>query len=97
MKVLDEGLDIPATSTAYLLASSAVRREWVQRRGRVLRKAPGKSLARLHDFFVVPPSLAERGGRSILRSELARADEFCRLAENAWDNDGPRAVTERYS
>lgn len=97
MKVLDEGVDVPATSTAYLLASSTVSREWVQRRGRVLRKAPGKHLANLHDFFVVPPNPNERNGRSIIRSELARADEFCRLAENAWDNDGPRAVTERYS
>lgn len=97
MKVLDEGVDVPATSTAYLLASSTVRREWVQRRGRVLRKAPGKHLARLHDFFVVPPNPNERDGRTIIRSELARADEFCRLAENAWDNDGPRAITERYS
>jgi len=97
MKVLDEGLDVPATSTAYLMASSTVRREWVQRRGRVLRKAPGKQLATLHDFFVVPPNPNEPSGRSILRAELARADEFCRIAENAWDNNGPRTVTEQYS
>lgn len=97
MKVLDEGLDVPATSTAYLMASSTVRREWVQRRGRVLRKAPGKTLASLHDFFVVPPDPNEPAARAILRAELARADDFCRLAENAWDNNGPRALTERYS
>src|SRR5437763_132585 len=37
MKVLDEGVDIPQTTTAYLMASSTVVREWVQRRGRILR------------------------------------------------------------
>ena len=36
MKVLDEGIDIPLTDTAFLLASSTVEREWVQRRGRIL-------------------------------------------------------------
>ena len=96
MKVLDEGLDIPATSHAYILASSTVRREWVQRRGRVLRTAPGKHRAYIHDFFVVPADRDSPEGRAILRAELERADEFARLAENAWDNDGPRSVTERY-
>jgi superfamily II DNA or RNA helicase len=96
MKVLDEGLDVPATTHAYILASSTVRREWVQRRGRILRTAPGKERAYLHDFFVVPPDRASSEGRAILRAELQRADEFARLAENAWDNDGPRTVTERY-
>ena len=96
MKVLDEGVDVPATSTAYLLASSTVRREWVQRRGRVLRKAPGKVSADLHDFLVIPPDLSSQAGRSIVRSELARADEFCQLADNAWDTTGPRSVTEKY-
>jgi superfamily II DNA or RNA helicase len=96
MKVLDEGLDIPATSHAYILASSTVRREWVQRRGRVLRTAPGKRRAYIHDFFVVPADRDSSEGRAILRAELERADEFARLAENAWDNDGPRSITERY-
>ena len=96
MKVLDEGIDIPQTDTAFLLASSAVRREWVQRRGRILRRAPGKSVARLHDFLVVPPNPESREGASILRGELQRAVEFARLAENEWDVDGPRSVISRY-
>lgn len=96
MKVLDEGLDVPATSHAYILASSTVRREWVQRRGRVLRAAPGKDRAYIHDFLVVPPDLESSEGRAIMRAELQRADEFAQLADNAWDNDGPRSVTERY-
>ena len=96
MKVLDEGIDIPQTDTAFLLASSAVQREWVQRRGRILRRAPGKTLARLHDFIVVPPDAESPAGQSILRSELRRAEEFASLAENEWDDDGPRTAISRY-
>ena len=94
MKVLDEGLDIPQTDTAFLLASSTVQREWVQRRGRILRQAPNKQMAHLHDFLVVPPDINTSGGQSLLRSELRRAVEFADLAENEFDPDGPNAVIQ---
>lgn len=96
MKVLDEGVDIPQTDTAYILASSTVRREWIQRRGRILRQSPGKDVATLHDFLVAPPDPTSSGGRAVLRGELARAEEFASLAENEWDSDGPRAVMGEY-
>lgn len=92
MKVLDEGVDIPQTDTAFLLASSTVEREWVQRRGRILRHAPGKSFAHLHDFIVVPPDLNSPAARSLLKSELRRASAFADLAENEFDPDGPNSV-----
>lgn len=96
MKVLDEGVDVPATTHAYILASSTVQREWVQRRGRVLRTFPGKEFANIHDYFLVPPDPESTEGRAILRGELKRADDFAGSAENAWDSDGPRLVMERY-
>jgi superfamily II DNA or RNA helicase len=97
MKVLDEGVDIPQTDTAFLLASSTVRREWVQRRGRILRTSPGKNSAVLHDFFVVPPDASTKEGRAILRGELARAEEFVSLATNEFAPDGPRnTVISKY-
>ena len=92
MKVLDEGIDIPDTNTAFLMASSTVEREWVQRRGRILRRAPGKEFANLHDFIVIPPDTASPSSTSLLRSELRRASAFADLAENEYDPDGPRAV-----
>ncbi|MCI4064017.1 DEAD/DEAH box helicase family protein [Micromonospora sp. R77] len=95
MKVLDEGIDLPETDTAYLLASSTVRREWVQRRGRILRRAVGKSHAILHDFIVLPPSDDTNEGRAILAGELARAREFAGAAENEYDPDGPRTIISR--
>lgn len=96
MKVLDEGVDIPQTDTAYLLASSRVEREWVQRRGRILRTAPGKTRAVLHDFLVVPPDPHSPTGRRILRGEIDRAEEFASLAENEWAPGGPRRTMARY-
>ncbi|MEU3373531.1 DEAD/DEAH box helicase family protein [Streptomyces sp. NPDC006660] len=96
MQVLDEGIDIPQTDTAYLLASSTVRREWVQRRGRILRRAEGKEIANLHDFLVVPPTLGTKEGRSLLIGELARAREFANAADNEYDSDGPRVVIDRH-
>lgn len=92
MKVLDEGIDIPQTDTAFLMASSTVEREWVQRRGRILRKSPGKEFANLHDFLVVPLDSTSPSGTSLFRSELRRASSFADLAENEYDPDGPRTV-----
>jgi superfamily II DNA or RNA helicase len=92
MKVLDEGLDVPAARTAFLIGSSSVEREWVQRRGRVLRNAPGKRYATLHDFIVVPPNYDQTEAKSLLRLELRRASQFAELAQNEWLDCGPRKI-----
>jgi superfamily II DNA or RNA helicase len=96
MKVLDEGIDMPETDTAYLLASSTVQREWVQRRGRILRRVDGKESATLHDFLVIPPNPESDDGKSVLRGELARAEAFAQIAMNEWETGGPRSVISRY-
>ena len=99
MKVLDEGVDVPAAHEAFLLASSTVEREWVQRRGRVLRNSPGKTYADLHDFIVLPPDSSEVGARGLLQSELRRAQHFADDADNKYQTDGPidviRAIEAR--
>ncbi|MFZ4297290.1 DEAD/DEAH box helicase family protein [Streptomyces cinereoruber] len=86
MKCLDEGVDVPAARTAYLLASSSNPRQFIQRRGRVLRKAPGKEHADIVDFIVVPPSavgdLQRETERRMVARELSRVTEFARLADN---------------
>lgn len=94
MKVLDEGVDIPAARTAYLLASSTVEREWVQRRGRVLRKSQGKTMADLHDFVVLPPSSGDSGARHLVRSELLRVQHFAQDSANKYDEGGPIEVVQ---
>lgn len=81
IRCLDEGVDIPAVSHALILASSQNPRQFIQRRGRVLRTAPGKHLAVIHDAIVVPISLeSEPDQTSLLKAELLRSIEF---AENA--------------
>ncbi|WP_394730018.1 DEAD/DEAH box helicase family protein [Altererythrobacter sp. GH1-8] len=82
IKCLDEGVDIPNVSHALILASSKNPREFIQRRGRVLRKSEGKYLAHVHDAIVIPSEEHEDDTNSIIRAELARAIEFGQYAVN---------------
>lgn len=85
IKCLDEGVDIPSVTHALILASSKNPREFVQRRGRVLRKAHNKALAYVHDALVLPPRSGGASGAGpdpITAGELARAIEFARHADN---------------
>ena len=81
--MLDEGVDIPAIDRALILASSRNPREFIQRRGRVLRVAPGKHFAEIHDAIVMPPAGEEEPEDiAILKGELARAAQFAASADN---------------
>lgn len=83
IKCLDEGVDIPAVDTALILASSRNPREYIQRRGRVLRKSAGKSVAVIHDVLVTPPGEHEESeDTAILEGEIARAINFGKSALN---------------
>jgi ERCC4-related helicase len=84
IKCLDEGVDIPAASHALILASSQNPREFIQRRGRVLRRSPGKNFAYLHDAVVTPNAITKEDTQqvSIVEAELARAIQFGEGAEN---------------
>ncbi|MBK3562565.1 DNA phosphorothioation system restriction enzyme [Streptomyces sp. MBT62] len=86
MRCLDEGVDVPAARTAYLLASSTNPRQFIQRRGRVLRQAAGKTMADIVDFIVVPPEsvtgMRDTTERGMVARELTRVTEFAHLAEN---------------
>lgn len=86
IKCLDEGIDVPACSTAYILASSRDPRQFIQRRGRILRRSPGKESATIHDFIVVLPAGYEDvagNARKLIQSELRRVGEFNGLARNS--------------
>lgn len=95
-RVLDEGINVPQIDTAYILASTTVEKQWIQRRGRVLRPSPrtGKTHAVIHDFLVLPPPdvPADDDSRRLVEAELARCDEFARLARNRAAPDGPYEV-----
>ena len=97
-RVLDEGVNIPQIRLAFLLASTTVKRQWVQRRGRLLRKCKeiDKTHAVIHDFVVLPPRASssaiaslDRDARKLVRSELERVWEFARLSRNGPLKSGP--------
>ena len=88
---LDEGVDIPGITHALILASSKNPRQFIQRRGRVLRTARDKVYAYVHDAIVVPPSLRagatgadedDGKGDPMTTAELARAVQFAQSADN---------------
>ena len=86
IRCLDEGVDIPAIRHAVILASSSNPRQFIQRRGRILRPHPGKERATLFDMIVLPPDLGRESlevERNLLRKELKRFLEFADLADNA--------------
>jgi len=86
IRCLDEGVDIPAVQTAVILASSSNPRQFIQRRGRILRPHPGKERATLFDMIVLPPDLGRETWeveRNLLKKELRRFLEFADLADNA--------------
>lgn len=82
-RVLDEGVDIPPVRQAIFLASSSVEREWIQRRGRILRLSPGKTKAEIHDILSLPPPRSIRYDEAVLKfisSELERLRAFARFS-----------------
>ena len=91
IKCLDEGVNIPKIKTAFILASTTNPKEYIQRRGRVLRLAEGKEYAEIYDFITLPydtesvTSLTEaqvKRNFTLVKNELRRAEEFSRIAVN---------------
>ena len=85
MKALDEGVDIPRTEVGIFTSSTGNPRQYIQRRGRVLRKHPDKDIAIIYDMIVVPDSFSEETfniERSLLKQELIRVGYFADLSEN---------------
>ncbi|HCG7649619.1 TPA: DEAD/DEAH box helicase family protein [Vibrio parahaemolyticus] len=88
MKVLDEGIDVPVCQSAFILASTRNPRQYVQRRGRVLRKAAGKHEALIVDFVVLPlPGVVNNFSQNLRRAELERVEDFKLTAINSKEID----------
>ena len=106
IKCLDEGVNIPGIRTAFILASTTNPKEYIQRRGRVLRKAENKPFAEIYDFVTLSRELdsvsgltAEQAQRdlSLVKNELARIKEFGRLSMNSMEaNDLIWDIQEAY-
>ena len=94
IKCLDEGMNIPGIRTAFILASTTNPKEYIQRRGRVLRKAPGKAYAEIYDFITLPRRLdtvlgltedQAKRDLSLVKNEIKRMMEFGDISMNPMD------------
>jgi len=107
IKCLDEGVNIPAIKTAFILASTTNPKEYIQRRGRVLRLYKGKEYAVIYDFIALPRPLDEvasitdeqlKRELTLVKNELTRAAEFARIAMNMGEAEQViDAIKEAYS
>lgn len=97
IKCLDEGVNIPSIATAFILASSTNPKEYVQRRGRVLRKYPGKSYAEIYDFITLPceveninqlPNNVLTCTKGLVKNEIIRMLDFYEISENPAEANG---------
>lgn len=78
IRCLDEGINIPSIKSALILSSNDNYREFVQRRGRILRLYEGKKIAHIYDVIVLP-SISNKAFAEI---EFRRYYEYSRLALN---------------
>lgn len=89
MKCLDEGVDIPPARFAIMMSNSGNPREYIQRRGRILRKHPDKEIGIIHDIIVIPTPTSLSSSayseieRKIFTKELKRYKEFSNIARNS--------------
>jgi len=91
MKCLDEGVDIPRAETAIFCSSTGNPRQFIQRRGRILRKHPAKNHAVIHDLVVMPDYENQLEGsetfdleKKMVKTELVRVMYFASLSKNPY-------------
>ncbi|MDJ0364839.1 DEAD/DEAH box helicase family protein [Hymenobacter sp. H14-R3] len=101
MKCLDEGVDIPRTEQAIFCSSTGNPRQFIQRRGRILRQHPDKDFARIHDLVVVPSSMPTGATfdleRNLVKKELERVVDFAYMAINKYEAIAAvQSVCDRY-
>lgn len=99
IRCLDEGVNIPSIDKAIILASSTNPKEYIQRRGRVLRKYKNKTHAIIYDFVTLPRNLEEVSAEngfghdlSLIKREIVRVRDFARLSLNEFESD--RLISE---
>lgn len=89
MKCLDEGVDVPRSELAIFCSSTGNPRQFVQRRGRVLRTHKDKRFAVIHDLVVIPGYIADEDTyeleKTLVGTEVKRVRDFALLSENCND------------
>jgi superfamily II DNA or RNA helicase len=94
IRCLDEGVNIPEIKTAFILASSTNPKEYIQRRGRILRKSPNKNIAVIYDFITLPRKLETvkslskievQQDLSLVKKEISRMKDFAEISSNSYE------------
>ncbi len=100
IKCLDEGVDVPSTKNAIIMASTSNPREYIQRRGRVLRRSPGKKHATIYDYIVIPNNDLKNIATEtkIFNNEYKRFKEFSDYSLNKEENESTiRKIIDDFS
>ena len=97
MKCLDEGVDVPRAEIGIFTSSTGNPREFIQRRGRLLRKHDAKKYSYIYDIIVIPDTISRENSFSsmesnLVRAELTRVAYFATLAQNCMANNGAYEV-----
>ena len=96
---MDEGIDIPVCDAAVFVSSSTSERQFIQRRGRVLRTAPGKQKAWIYDYLVVPQldgTVCEEERKLALAMVESQYRRINLMADDAINGMGERAKLDSY-
>lgn len=93
MKCLDEGVNVPRAEIGIFTSSTCNPREFIQRRGRLLRKHKDKSYSYIYDIVVIPDTINQDASMSsmesnLVRGELQRVAYFSSLAQNCYSQNG---------
>lgn len=91
MKMLDEGVDVPRAEVGIFASSTGNPRQFIQRRGRLLRKHKDKAYSTIYDMVVIPKLNSSLGDmlsieRNLVKNELNRVAYFASLAMNFYDS-----------
>lgn len=97
MKCLDEGVDVPRAECGIFTSSTGNPREFIQRRGRLLRNYAEKAFSNIYDMVVVPSTINREEcyssmERNQVKAELKRVAYFASLAVNCYANNGAYEV-----
>ncbi len=97
MRCLDEGVDVPRAERGIITSSTGNPRQFIQRRGRLLRTHPDKAFSHIYDIIVAPPETGRESSgmeRNLLMGEFRRVAHFASLAENLYGNDGAKQALD---
>ena len=92
MKMLDEGVDVPRAEVGIFCSSTGNPRQFIQRRGRLLRKHPSKSYATIYDMVVIPRLSSDSSEffnmeKNMVKNEIQRVAYFASLSMNFYDSN----------